>query len=106
MIIQTITILKGEATVINHVLDPIIPAGIAGWTIRFALKASYDDVSPLIDVAMTITDTAACTSTVTLTHAQTNITPDTYYFDIWRTNAGFETPLTTGPFIIEPAVRY
>lgn len=106
MIVQTISCLKGEAVRINHVLDPIVPAGIAGWTIRIGVKATFADTVFLVDQVLTVTDAAACTSTTTIPHASTNIAAGTYYFDIWRIDSGNETPLTAGPFIIEPAVRY
>jgi hypothetical protein len=106
MIQQTVTCLKGEAVVLNCVLDPVVGAGIAGWTIQFGLKQNYSDVALLINQTMAITDVSACTFTTTLTHTSTNITPGTYYFDIWRTDSGHETPLIAGPFIINSDVRY
>lgn len=100
---QTITLFEGEDKTILFTPTPSA-VNISGWTIRFYLKESYEDLTPLLDKAASIVSASAGTFNVPLTKADLTRAPKTYKFEARRTNAGFETVLADGDFVIRSGV--
>lgn len=104
-IINTITIQKGEIATIVCTVYPR-PTPILNWNIALKVKNNYGDISAILTKAAVITDPTNGEFTLTFNHAETNITPRAYVYDIWRIDGGSELELGKGDFVIEPAVTY
>lgn len=101
---------KGEAVVqpFTHVVQgTTTPVDITGWTIVFTLKRRGWDTTALLTIPAQIVSGPAGTYTVSLSHAQTNgLSPDTYAYDIQRTDPGSEVVMSIGTFTITQEVLY
>jgi hypothetical protein len=100
------TIYQGQDVRLRVTLDPV-EEDISGWHTRLTIKERASDSVALLAVDGTITDGAAGEFECPLTHAETlGLQPGIYAYDIWRTDAGFECPLTIGKLIVKRDVRY
>jgi len=94
---QTIEIYRGEAVTIPFIMNPV--EDIATWTLKFTVtKAANKSVKVLGPLTMTIDSGPLGTFHITLLEEQTDITPATYRFDVWRTDEGLEQPKAIGNF--------
>jgi hypothetical protein len=100
---QTITMYRGEQVVLSWTMSPVV--NIAGWTLVFTVARKANSPSKLITQAATVVSGPAGTFTVTLTEEQSNLTPGSYFFDVWRTDEGYEQVIAIGPFVISPTAR-
>ena len=104
-IITTLKIQKGEIVTIVCTTYPF-PTNILNWTIAIKLKNNYGDITAILTKSAVITDSTNGQFTFTFNHAETNITPRAYVYDIWRLDGGSEVCLGKGDFVIEPEVTY
>jgi hypothetical protein len=100
---ETITVYRGEQVSLNFSMVPA--ASIVGWTIVFTVARKANSPSKLITQVATAVDSATGTFTLALTEEQTDLTPGTYSFDVWRTDEGYEQVIAIGPFVVSPAAR-
>ncbi len=106
---KNIELFEGEdKTLVDSAATP--PVNITGWTLSFTVKIDREDASPVlisktVGAGIVITDASNGVFSITLTAADTNITPGKYQYDIWRTNSGAETMLTEGVLTIKASVR-
>ena len=84
------------------------PTNISGWNFAFTIRAAVGG-QILAQVTsgngITITDAVNGILSISLTAAQTMWPPYLYYWDLWRTDAGFEDQLGSGQFTITPSYR-
>ena len=81
---------------------------ITAWTIVATIKRSHNDTSALVSPTTAITDGTNGVFTVALTTTQTGTTmatPQSYPFDVWRTDSGSETMLAFGLITLLEEVR-
>jgi hypothetical protein len=113
---QDVVVYRGEAVTLNFTMDPVVD--ITGWTFLFsvaALSARERQFSAtrliavpatkVISQAGAILVAAAGTFSVALTALQTDLATGLYEYDVWRTNAGSETLLAAGRFVVGGVVR-
>lgn len=108
--VTNIQVYKGEDIVLNFTETPVPVGGIGGWTIKFSLRRLQDGSLTLLhEEDAVIQDGNAGTYQVTIPGeplgSGTHRTPNKYYYDVWRTNAGSEAVLAIGEFNILPEVR-
>lgn len=91
-------VYRGTAPTLRFTLNPLVPAGIAGWTTRFTARKKASDPDPLVlDLPGTVSDASACVIDVPISKAQTLILlAGTYDVSLMRTDAGFEDELSAG----------
>ena len=102
---QTITVYRGEAPVLNFTMDPVPAGGIAGWALVFTVAKKANSATKLITAVPSIISGPLGTMRVVSTAAMLDLSPGTYFFDVWRMDAGFEEVLASGPFVIEGDAR-
>lgn len=86
---------------------------ITGWTLSWVLKrkTSDADVSAILTKTtaaggIALTTAASGIATVTIADTDTDtFTPGTYYHELKRTDAGFETVLITGRAVLKRALH-
>ena len=79
---------------------------ITGWTLLFTLAKRRNSTVKLISKAGSIVTAASGTFTVAIDDIDTDdIEPGTYFWDVARTNAGYERTLVKGTFTIEGNAR-
>lgn len=105
MAIQVVDpIFRGEPLQLNFAANP--PANIAGWTIVFTLALKRNMVDKLYeDDAVEVLDAAIGTFRVTLPSSETDRDPQSYWWDVWRTDANQERLLAIGYLTIQADVR-
>ena len=106
MAIETaILVYRGEQAVLNFAMDPS-HTPISGWTLMFTVARRANSTLKLIGpVACTILNATTGTYRVTLTEEQTDLSPADYFWDVWRTDEGFEQVLGLGTFTISADAR-
>jgi hypothetical protein len=107
---SSITIFRGEDISLaftTYTTDTGTTAeNISNWTLAFSVAESRNSTSKLITAAGSITAAASGTFSVTLAATDTdNIAPGSYFWDVWRTDAGSERLLGKGTFTIEGTAR-
>ena len=101
---QEISIYRGEDIDLNFTMSPV--ADITGWTIVFTLAERLGNPTKILNgISGTVTSGPDGTFTVSLTSAQTTITPGDYWYDVWRTDSGNKRVLAVGKFYVEDEVR-
>ena len=102
---NNISIYKGEATQLAFTMTPT--TDITGWTLTFSLKPNASDPTASLTIAGAITNAAAGTFTITISHAQTGgLASGTYAYDVQRTNSGSETVLSIGVITVNQEVLF
>lgn len=104
-IINNLRIQRGEIATIIALVNPV-PTNILNWTIAMKIKNNYGDPTTILTKAAVITDPTNGQFTLTFGHTDTNITPRSYVYDIWRLDGGSEVCLGKGDFVIDPEVTY
>lgn len=105
-----IGIFRGEDVTLNftaYTTDTGSTAqNITGWTIVFTVAEVSNSTSKLITASGSITVAASGTFSVSIADTDTdNIAPGTYFWDVWRTDAGLERCLGYGAFRIQGNAR-
>lgn len=101
---QEISMFHGEARGLDFTMTPV--EDITGWTIAFTVTRALQTADKLIGpVVATVVSGPDGTFTVDLASADTQLIPDTYGYDVWRTDPGGERLLAIGDFIITGQVR-
>jgi hypothetical protein len=98
---QLIRVYRAEYPVIRFTLTT--GEDISAWTLQFTVAAALNSPTKVLEKACVVTSGPLGTFTCTLTDVETDIAPGNYYFDVWRTDAGFEELLGEGRFTILPA---
>ena len=110
----TNTLFVGEDKVLRaHIKDSTgVPVNIAGWAISFVVRSTDAAVPAVVSATATISGTYnvdpavnAQRAVVTLTDDQLSIPAGTYRHSWKRTDAGSETILGRGKFVIEQATQ-
>lgn len=98
LIDQYFIVWRGTAPTLRFTLNPVISAGIAGWTIKFtARKKASDPDPPVLSISAAIVDAVACIIDVPLTKGQTmGLIVRNYDVSLMRTDSGTEDMLATG----------
>lgn len=92
--------------------DGTTAQNITGWTLSYMwkLKPSDADAAAVLTkttsagIALTTPASGICTVTIEDTDTD-SLTPQTYYHELKRTNAGSETVLTTGTVLLQRAIH-
>ena len=100
---QTISVYRGEQVVLNFTMAPVVD--ITTWTLVFSLVKKANSTTKLITQSAPVISGPLGTFRVTLTEEQMNLSPAIYFFDVWRTDEGFEQVLAIGPFIVRATAR-
>jgi hypothetical protein len=100
---QRIVVYRGETATLNFALST--GEDITGWTLVFTVARNRDMVAKLFQLSASVVDGEAGTFTVALTPTHTNLLPDDYAWDVWRTNTGYEQVLAIGAFVVSGNVR-
>lgn len=103
-IAQTIKIFRGEDIVLHFTMDPV--EDITGWTISFTVAKNYNTSTKVTQATAVLTSGPLGTFDVYLPKSVTEgIEPETYKYDVWRTNSGEERILSIGDFIVGADAR-
>lgn len=107
---QTITIRRGEDAVIPFAPAEATP--ITGWSLAFNVSttpgAAVATGFPLtVGSGITVTSAADGTFTVVIPKSVTKLLTSggQYFWDVWRTDLGSETPLGSGKLAVKEPVR-
>lgn len=100
---QTITVYRGEQVTLNFTMTPVVD--ISGWTLPFTIAKKANSSTKLVSKNGVIISGINGTLYVTLTEEDLDISPGTYYFDLWRNDEGYEQVLALGSFIVAPVAR-
>ena len=101
---QTITVYQGEQALLNFTMAPVVD--ISAWTLMFTVATKAGSVTKKIGpLAMTILSGPSGTFKISLTAAQLGLPLGTYYYDVWRTDVGFEQVLALGAFTVAGTAR-
>ena len=100
---QTITVYRGEAPILNFTMSPVVD--ISGWTLAFTVARKKNYATKVLTKTPTILTGASGTFRQSLTATETDLTPDDYWFDVWRIDVGVEEMIAAGPFILTANVR-
>lgn len=74
---------------------------ITGWTLSFTVSRSRNSSDKLLTKACSIVIAASGTFRAIIADTDTdNIAPGAYFWDVWRTDAGYERLLGSGTFNI------
>ena len=101
-----IAIYRGEDITLNftaYTTDAGSTAeDITGWTLYFTVAQSRNSTAKVISpVACSIVTAASGTFRAIIADTDTdNIAPGAYFWDVWRTDAGYERLLGSGTFNI------
>lgn len=99
--VNNISVYLGGTINLVFTMSPV--TDITGWTIVYTMRGLL--VTTLVlTISATLTDPTAGVFTVPFTRAQSILLRGEYMYDIWRTNAGFETPVSVGSIIFAPSV--
>lgn len=90
------TIYRGETIVLNFQLNPVVD--ITGATLVFTLTSDFNVKTKLATLPCTVTDGVNGKFTVTLDNATLNMFPNTYAWDVWRTDGAFPKLAARGTF--------
>ena len=109
---KTDGLFRGEDKVLQYTIvdSADVAVNITGWTFTWIMRAgaSYAGTA-LLELtsaggACAITNAAGGIMTVTITDTQLDpIQPGTYYYELWRNNAGNETVLAYGDVTLRPS---
>jgi hypothetical protein len=103
----------GEDKVLSFTIyaaDGTTVQSISGWTLGWIVKRRASDGSPLIqkttsdDIAITNALGGICTVTVSSSDISVLTGGIHYHHELKRTNAGHETVLSYGDFILQPSL--
>jgi hypothetical protein len=98
------SIARGEPLRLDFALIP--PANIAGWTLVFTLAANRNMIDKLLTSSVfTVTDESTGVFNFLLPTEQTDREPRSYWWDVWRVDAGQERLLAIGYITITGVVR-
>ena len=98
---STITVFRGEHGPLTFTHTP---DAVTGWALRFTIARAKNAATKLVSLTPSITSTS--TYTVDIDDALLDLPPGRYFFDVWRTDAGFEQVLAYGDFVIEGDALY
>lgn len=100
----TIAVFRGQAATLPWSLTPA--GNTTGWTIVLTVRRVRSAGAPtLLTKQADAVNAAEGTWAFAFSAADLTLAPGMYFFDIWRTDSGFETPLTEGTFEVQPGVR-
>ena len=103
-------VIRGDTRTVNLTFlesDGSTPINLAGGTVYFTVQSSSDPADDTTDIkfqksATSFTDAAAGEHTFTLTHANTNIDPATYWYDAeFKDSVGNYLSSYRGKFIVQ-----
>jgi hypothetical protein len=100
-----LTIYRGEDITLNftqYTTDTGSTAeDITGWTLSFTVAREANSTTKLLTKSCSLVVAASGTFRATVDDTDTDsIAPGRYYWDVWRTDAGFERLLGSGSFNI------
>ena len=98
---DNIEIYKGEDVNLSFTMNPV--EDITGWTIELNVK---QDSTIVLTKSATVTDGPNGQFSVSLVDDDTdNLVERNHLYDVWRTDAGSETVLAIGNFIVHRVAR-
>jgi hypothetical protein len=101
---NTLTWTAGEHVRLNFTMSPVVD--LTGATLLFTLKAQRSrTMTNLFTVAGVLVSGPAGTFYVDITAAVSDVPVGSYYHDVWRTDAGNEAQLSTGPVTVADRLR-
>lgn len=90
---------RGERVTIPFAMTPA--ASVAGQTFLFTMTSKRNTEEKLVAPTLLTWDTVATgQGHFTLTEEMTDLKPATYYWDVWRTDEGFEQMRALGTLVI------
>ena len=93
----------GEDVTLNFTMTPV--ENITGWTLQLTVTRALGSVTKVIQKTGEIISGAAGTFRFILVTTDTDVAPEVYQYDVWRTNAGNERLLAIGTFTIADQSR-
>jgi hypothetical protein len=105
----SVSFYAGEDVILRCQLSPVV--NITGWSIKFTARAQLNIlpilITKIVGGGITITDAANAKFDIQLDNADTNTaTPQDYFFDVQRTNAGFANELGIGTLhLLQPVAN-
>lgn len=103
-IAQTIKIFRGEDIILHFTMTPV--EDITGWVISLTVAKNNNMTQKVTQQTAVLTSGPNGTFDVYLPKSVTQaIEPDTYKYDVWRTNTGEERILSVGDFIVGANAR-
>lgn len=102
-VVQSISLFRAEAITLNFTVQPV--EDITGWTILFTAANTFNVSEKIIQITAVIMDGAAGRFTIPINSIQTDIPPDMYVYDVWKTSPGEARCLSIGNFEIHTNAR-
>jgi hypothetical protein len=102
--------VKGEDAQINWTIQTsetdTTPKDITGWALELTIKRrASDSGASVATTTSSVVSGAAGTASTTIAAAVTGAMDGDYEYDLWRTNSGAYTCLSSGTFSIVDTVR-
>lgn len=97
-IVQSVQIWRGEDIELQFTMTPGVD--ITGWVISLTVAKAFNVPNKTFQTTAVITSGPNGQYSVFLPSATTNIQPDNYVFDVFRTSPGNRRILALGPFIV------
>jgi hypothetical protein len=98
-----ITVYRGARVTIPFALNPT--GSVTGQTFTFTLAKQPNFATKLVEEPLTWDDESTGAGHVVLDATDTDLKPGTYYWDVWRTDDGFEQPFAIGTMHVVADVR-
>lgn len=105
-VVKDLTIYPGEDVDIPLTPRDSPATDITGWTIAMYVRRTQRTGNVVFSAAGVITSAAAGLFKIPLSQAQTLRLPGDYWYDIWRTDAGFNRILVTGKLKFGESARF
>ena len=97
---QEIGITRGESKALRFNMRPVVD--ITGWVLSFTIVKKLDSPTKVTQQTGVIVSGPSGIFDILLPRSVTLlIDAGTYYFDVWRTNAGEENPVADGKFVVK-----
>lgn len=97
---------RGQA--INFTATASTPTNVTNWNFAFTVRSSVGGqvlMQATSGNGISITDAVNGVLAIALTAVQTLWPPAAYFWDLWRTDAGFEDQLASGQFTLTGSYR-
>lgn len=95
---------RGEDVTLHFTMTPV--EDITGWVISFTVAKNYNTNVKVFQLTATITSGPFGQFDVIIPESiTTNVEPDKYVHDVWRTNVGQRRILSVGDFILGADAR-
>ena len=100
----SVTMYRGEEVLLNFTLVPV--EDISGWTILLTVAKAQDSATKYFAKAGAIVDAVNGEFSVAIDPVDTaGLKAGSYFYDVWRMDAGAERVLAAGAFVVTGNAR-